>query len=250
MKAESKSIEKFPLDPAERLDVIIDFSSLAGQTVTLKTEELTLAGDREIFKEDVMEFRVGEFPLKKKDRSVIPDILRPFEKIEESMATKTRRILFTDSMDLYGRLALTLNNLRYHHPATEMPEFDSMEIWEFANTVFNPDAPLGIPPNISHPIHLHLVQFQILNRQRIDVDKFNGEDWANGVPTEDFGEIIPIYESEKGWKDTVRVEPGTITRIIVHFKNYTGDYVWHCHILEHEDHDMMRPLRIIKKYND
>jgi spore coat protein A, manganese oxidase len=155
MRAESKSIEKFPLDPAERLDVIIDFSSLAGQTVTLKTEELTLAGDREIFKEDVMEFRVGELPLKKKDRSVVPDILRPFEKLEESMATKTRKILFTDSMDLYGRMALTLNNLRYHHPATEMPEFDSVEIWEFASTVFDPNEPLGIPPNITHPIHHH-----------------------------------------------------------------------------------------------
>jgi hypothetical protein len=73
-------------------------------------------------------------------------------------------------MDLYGRIALTLNHLRYHDPAAEMPEFASIEIWEFTKTVFVPGRPLGIPPNITHPIQL--LQSQIFDRQRLDLSKF------------------------------------------------------------------------------
>jgi spore coat protein A len=59
------------------------------------------------------------------------------------------------------------------------------------------------------------------------------------------GPIISVSAAEAGWKDTVRVEPGQVTRIIVPFEGYVGRYVWHCHILEHEDNDMMRPFDVI-----
>lgn len=244
----SQSIEKFALDPSERLDVIIDFSGLAGQTITLRTEELDLQGNPETFKEDVMQFRV-ELPLKGVDQSVIPGELRHFEKLDEDMAIKTRRIVMTQDLDAQGRIMLSLNHNMFGDPATEMPEYDTIEIWELASDIFVPGAPLGIPPNITHPIHLHLVQFQILDRRPIDLSKFNQNAWING-DNQAIGNPENPDPSEIGWKDTVRVDPGKVTRIIVHFKNYTGEYVWHCHILEHEDHDMMRPLRIIKKFCD
>ena len=59
------------------------------------------------------------------------------------------------------------------------------------------------------------------------------------------GPATPPEPYEAGWKDTVRADPGMVTRIIVRFEGYTGRYVWHCHILEHEDRDMMRPIVIM-----
>lgn len=90
--------------------------------------------------------------------------------------------------------------------------------------------------------HLHLVQFQILNRQPFDTALFNRtqELVFTGPP-------VPPAPNERGWKDTVRSEAGKVTRIIVRFGPYTGRYVWHCHLLEHEDYDMMRPLEVFSK---
>lgn len=255
---ESQSIEKFPLDSSERIDLIIDFSNLQpGDKIKLQTEEpLPPLGPGP----EVMEFRV--VPLKgNEDNSVFPLKLRPFEKLKEKMAIKTRRIVLSEETDMYGRIMLTLNDKMFGDPATETPEYDSIEIWEIAH-------PLRNPP-IIHPIHLHLVQFQILNRQLFNFQTSDLKQWIKGDPSNPGIDYIPfppdadsdprkrgLDPSELGWKDTVRVEPGPdantgkVTRIIVHFKNFTGDYVWHCHRLEHEDHDMMRPLRVIKKYCD
>ena len=61
------------------------------------------------------------------------------------------------------------------------------------------------------------------------------------------GPAIPPAPTESGWKDTVRAEPGVITRIIIPFEGFTGRYVWHCHILEHEDNEMMRPYEVVAK---
>jgi spore coat protein A len=56
---------------------------------------------------------------------------------------------------------------------------------------------------------------------------------------------VPPDPVEAGWKDTVRADPGMVTRIIARFEGYPGRYVWHCHILEHEDNEMMRPYDVI-----
>lgn len=263
-------LKSFPLDPAERIDVVVDFSNLQpDDKITLETGEVDPpAGPGPT----VMEFRVVK--LKGKDKSVIPDVLRPIEKLEKSI--KTRRVYLSQDTDFYGRTMLTLNNSMFEDPATEKPEYDSIEIWEIAN-------PLILPRNVSHPIHLHLTQFQILERQLFKFSTFDPDKWIKGDPLDPGIEYIggpippdpseggaippdPIEKGQRAWKDTVRVEPGrqiedppgsgkfietgNVTRIIVHFKNFSGEYVWHCHILEHEDHDMMRPLRIIKKYCD
>jgi spore coat protein A len=58
-------------------------------------------------------------------------------------------------------------------------------------------------------------------------------------------ESVPPEPNEAGWKDTVRADPGMVTRIIVRFEGYGGRYVWHCHMLEHEDNEMMRPYEVV-----
>lgn len=94
----------------------------------------------------------------------------------------------------------------------------------------------------SHPIHLHLVRFQIVDRRPFDAPTYLR--WGKfrfGGPA------VPPHPSEAGWKDTVRAEPSMLTRIIIRFEGYTGRYVWHCHVLEHEDNEMMRPYDVIAK---
>ncbi|HPZ53361.1 MAG TPA: multicopper oxidase domain-containing protein, partial [Clostridia bacterium] len=91
-----------------------------------------------------------------------------------------------------------------------------------------------------HPIHIHLIQFQVLDRIPFDVDAHNrnGQIRFTGSP-------VPPEPQEAGWKDTIATPPGFITRLIMKFAPYTGRYVYHCHILEHEDYDMMRALDVL-----
>jgi len=80
-------------------------------------------------------------------------------------------------------------------------------------------------------MHMHLVMFQVLDRQYFEVID------NQVVPV---GEPILPASNEAGWKDTVMCHPNQITRVITRFENYTGRYSYHCHILEHEEHEMMR----------
>ncbi|GAB6085755.1 multicopper oxidase family protein [Alkaliphilus crotonatoxidans] len=215
------SLKTLNLDPAERADIIIDFSRFRGQSIRLINDI------DDPHTSQVMEFKVL-LPLKGKDTSEIPNELYHIDPIMPQMATKERFLTLSGSTDRFGRPMLLLNNHMWHDPATEKPFLDSIEIWSFVNLTAFP-----------HPMHLHLVQFQILDRIPFDVDHYNstGEIKYTGAP------IAPL-ESERGWKDVVRATAGQVTRIIAHFSQ-AGDYVWHCHILEHEDHDMMRPLQVV-----
>jgi spore coat protein A len=114
---------------------------------------------------------------------------------------------------------------------SERIEVDTVEIWRIINTI--DDDP--------HPIHVHLVDFQILDRQPFDVSQF--QKTGNLIFT---GPPIPPDPYEMGLKDTVRTPFGYVTSIIARFGPFTGRYVWHCHMLEHEDHEMMRPIEVFK----
>jgi spore coat protein A len=92
----------------------------------------------------------------------------------------------------------------------------------------------------AHPIHLHLVRFQILDRRRFDTFAYQNQNVLRYT-----GGATPPEPCEAGWKDTVRADPGMVTRIVIPFEGYLGRYVWHCHILEHEDNEMMRPYEVI-----
>jgi spore coat protein A len=91
-----------------------------------------------------------------------------------------------------------------------------------------------------HPIHLHMVRFQILDRRHIDVFDYTSANKLRYTSPP----VMP-EANEMGWKDTVRVNSGTVTRIIVPFVGYAGRYIWHCHILEHEENEMMRPYEVL-----
>jgi FtsP/CotA-like multicopper oxidase with cupredoxin domain len=90
----------------------------------------------------------------------------------------------------------------------------------------------------AHPMHVHEVVFEVVNRQDIFVNE--ADQTVQVVP----GSVpIPVEPWETGFKDTVIAYPGQVTRIKAQFNN-PGQFVWHCHIVEHEDNEMMRPFRI------
>jgi spore coat protein A len=233
-------LRRVTLAPAERADLIIDFSASAGEQIILKNDSF-----------NVMQFRVAKPQHKNsapnenkdnknknkdnkkdKDTSVLPLALRPVPKIPESAAVQTRNLTLVEIDDQVQRpVTMLLNNAHWNMPVTENPVLDSTEIWNLINLTDD-----------SHPIHLHLVRFQILDRRSIDVSAY----WTTGK-LKFFGPPIPPDPSEAGWKDTVRADPAMLTRIIIPFAGYPGRYVWHCHILEHEDNEMMRPYDVIAK---
>jgi spore coat protein A len=148
-------------------------------------------------------------------------------------AVNTRQLGLFEMTDQYGRLEPMLGTvqdgpLHFDQPVTETPLLGDVELWE----VFNVSAD-------THPIHLHGVSFQILDRQKFtaDVDEETGA--ISNIRL--IGTASPPPANEAGWKDTAQMSPGEVTRILVQF-NKPGKYVWHCHILSHEDHDMMRPF--------
>ena len=125
---------------------------------------------------------------------------------------------------------MLLNKTPWHMPITERPVLGTTEIWELVNLTDD-----------VHPIHLHMVKFQILDRRR-----FDGFQYMTAGTLRYTGPAMAPEANELGWKDTVRVNAKTVTRIIVPFEGYAGRYVWHCHILEHEDNEMMRPYEVVK----
>jgi spore coat protein A, manganese oxidase len=114
---------------------------------------------------------------------------------------------------------------------SEVIEVGTVEIWRFINVI--DDDP--------HPIHVHLVDFQILERQPFDVAHFQRTGKLMFT-----GPAVPPEPNEMGLKDTVQTPFGYVTSIIARFGPFTGRYVWHCHMLEHEDYEMMRPFEVVK----
>jgi spore coat protein A len=201
------------LGPGERADIVLDFSSQPGKEVYLRTSVAV-----------VMQFRVSG--KNTGDSSTLPETLRPAPRISESAAILTRELTIADYQNRLGRSSvMLLNGAHWNMPVTEKPVLNSTEIWSFINLTDD-----------SHPIHLHLVRFQLLDRTPFDlaVYQLTRKIVLTGPPLE-------LAAGELGWKDTVRVDPMTITRIILKFEGFRGKYVWHCHMLEHEDNEMMRP---------
>lgn len=215
------------LDPAVRVDVIIDFSQYEGQNVTLKNN-LGPNADPNDETDDIMQFRVS-LPLSGEDKSIIPRHLSQIPSLKQNNIQAIRNLKLVGTDDEYGRPLLVLDNKKWMDPITEKPTLGSTEIWSLINVT-----------GFSHPIHIHLIQFQVLDRQPFDLDNYNRD--GSIILT---GSATAPLPNEQGWKDTIAAPSAQITRVIAKFEPYTGDYVWHCHILEHEDYDMMRPFTII-----
>jgi FtsP/CotA-like multicopper oxidase with cupredoxin domain len=322
----------------ERIEVVVDFSRWAGKSLLLRNKAKTPypAGATVNSKTtgQIMQVRVAPSPVAvpgwappagplNPDLAVFPSITQP--------VVKVRSLTLNEWMGVGQPLMMTENNTKWPHEhmgmpgmidpmtvETEYPKLGTTEVWEIINTTAD-----------THPIHLHLVQFQLISRQKYNVAKWNktyfaafgGMDPAMmepmgppfsyepdgaGVfrpnpayakpgakpvaPLPAYGrtfslaagrlpvtvaapsviggnpDIAPFLSGavmwappeERGWKDTVKMNPGEVTRILVRFSpnDNTADfpfdataepgYVWHCHILDHEDNEMMRPYHVIR----
>lgn len=206
------------LAPAERTDFLLDFSPFAGQNLVLATDGFEL-----------MQFRVANSTPAVPS---LPQTLRSVQHTPESAAIRTRRLTLDEIMDpVQQSMGMLLNRTRWSAPITENPTLDTIEIWELINLTED-----------THPIHLHLVRFQLLERRPFDVFLYQDKAQLRYI-----GPPRPVSPVEAGWKDTVRAESGEVTRIIVKFESYAGRYVWHCHIAEHADNQMMRPFEVVAK---
>jgi spore coat protein A len=205
--------------------VIVDFTGLEGQTITL--QNTAPDGDPETTGQ-VMQFWVV-LPQQSEDESRVPDQIPGFMFLSTLNARVQRDITLSDRPDEFGRTMLLLEGVRWEDPISVTPRLGTTEVWRLINL---DDSP--------HPIHVHLVQFQIINRQAFDVAAYfqTGKLLFTDDP-------IPPLADEQGWKDTVRSPPGFVTNIIMRFEDFPGQFPFHCHILEHEDHDMMRPYEVV-----
>lgn len=215
--AEPVALKSLALTPGERADLILDFSGHAGEELYLKHAA-----------SPILQIRVSKQTAQ--HGSSVPARLRPIRRMAESEAVKTRELTLDHHLDASGRATLMLlNGAHYSMPVTEKPVLNSIEIWTLVNLTDD-----------THPIHLHLVRFQILDRRRFDFEAYRqtGKLVFTGPP-------VPPEPHESGWKDTVRADVLMATRIIIKFEGFKGRYVWHCHVLEHEDNEMMRPYEVL-----
>ncbi|MDR3444062.1 MULTISPECIES: multicopper oxidase domain-containing protein [unclassified Dyella] len=205
------------LYPAERADVIVDFSGMDGKQAQLRQQ-----GDA------IMEFRVRDRG--RKDTSAVPATLRTIERMAEASAVRDRVLTLGEQDDAGGSpMMMMLGGKHWSAPITEDPRQNTTEIWSMVNLTGD-----------AHPMHLHLVRFQVLERRPFDLFV-----WNESKTLKYTGPAIPPAPEEMGWKDTVRADPGMVTRIIAKFEGEPGRYVWHCHLLEHEDNEMMRPFQLL-----
>jgi spore coat protein A len=212
-------LRRITLAPGERADVIIDFKDYKGRQILLHSDNYT-----------ILQFRITQTPVA--NDTPIPAKLRTIARIPEESAIKIRWLTLEgggDSDDPTSTQNMLLNGTPWRAPVTETPRLNTVEIWSLINLTDD-----------SHPIHLHLVRFQILDRRSFDLFTY----FNSGKLLYTDAAVTP-EANEAGWKDTVRAEPGMVTRIIIQFEGFAGRYVWHCHVLEHEDNEMMRPYDIL-----
>ena len=268
-------------EPGSRYDIVFDFSDLAGQRVIMEN----IGGDAPFggaFGDDLEP--EDYFPNRQTDRIMAFDVTIPkttnvddnfdngsaialspaaYEGTVELTEPTVRKVALFEGTDEFGRLQPLLGTfgdgtdengvvvsewkaIAWHLPTTENPDLDTTEVWEIYN--FTGDA---------HPVHLHLVNFEIMDRNEITfsdegtpqaVLQHNGE-YGEAPSINNVAEGDPVNLGpddgyvENAPKDMVTALPGQVTRIKASFDK-PGRYVWHCHILSHEDHEMMRVLHI------
>jgi spore coat protein A len=124
---------------------------------------------------------------------------------------------------------------RFEDTTTFFPMLHEPEIWRLVNLTGD-----------THPIHVHLDAFQVLDRHPATIEQPEGANATVHIGhAPDDGIPHVLDDNERGLKDTVRVNPNEVVDIVVRFDVFCGRYMYHCHILEHEDHDMMRPFVVM-----
>ena len=239
---------KILMGPAERADIIVDFTNVPVGSYVLGNvgpdepfgggvpdEDFDVADPGSTGQ--VMEFRVG--PALASDPSTPPQFLQ-LPVIASLTGGTTLPLALIEMMSMYpgfdgpaeAMLGVVKDGVPEHKmwsdDITENPNPGDTEVWEFYNTTAD-----------AHPMHIHEVFFQVVNREPLVLD----EEGEVVVPLLLSGAPQPPEAWENGFKDTVIAYPGQVTRVRLRFGS-SGQFVWHCHIVEHEDNEMMRPYRI------
>jgi spore coat protein A len=233
--------------PAERADVIVDFAEFAGQALVLRNVKLPagVVSPASPHLPLIMLFRVGTTITSPRPAPIptsLPGSLPRF-----GTPARERYITLEEVLDEDGEpIRSVIDGLRFDDPVTIQVPAGAVEDWLLINLSAD-----------THPIHLHLPQFQVVSRRPLDLEGYQAaldEARAIGEPHPDpapfyTGGPLPLQTDDRGFKDTVSANPGVVTRIRSPFdlpKGVTGTqkYVFHCHILEHEDNDMMRPYEV------
>ena len=238
---------------AERADVIVDFTNVPVGNYVLGNvgpDEPFGGGepDEDFDTADpdttgqIMQFRV--VPAIDADTTTPPQFLQLRAITPLPAATRTRQLALIEKAGegvdaegnpvegpieaLLGTVAdgVTIER-KWMEPVTENPRVGDTEVWEIYNTTAD-----------AHPMHIHEVTFAVVNREGLAVEN---EEVVQPIQLD--GNITPAEAWETGFKDTVIAYPGQVTRVKAQFKT-PGQFVWHCHIVEHEDNEMMRPYRI------
>jgi len=262
-------------EPGSRYDIVVDFSdpALAGKRVIMTN----ILGDAP-FGGDLpdLDCAVGDvFCERQTDRVMAFDVVLPMDnavadnfdpaaiatfttwKGNNNAVDRVRKVALFEGSDEYGRLQPLLGTaeptvdalgntvngaIPWHMPTTENPALGSTEVWEIYNATMD-----------AHPVHVHLVNFEVLGRQAYTADSIpqptmqhNGL-LGTGARLENIvlGADVTVGPEfvENAPKDMVTALPGQVTRIKATFDK-PGRYVWHCHILSHEDHEMMRVMHV------
>jgi spore coat protein A len=233
------------LAPAERADVLVDFSKFAGRALVLKNHRATQpVSNPAPSLEQVMQIRVGT-TVSQEGPLAIPSSL-PGRWALLGDPVRTRYITLNEVDPEEVEWYLNINGVRFDaDPVTEAPSVGTIEDWVFINMSGD-----------THPMHMHLVTFQVVGRTPFDVEAFElaygGPDGVpGGIDPTPFatGPMQPPEPDERGFKDTVKANPGSFTTIRAKFElpaqvTTPQTYVYHCHIVEHEDNDMMRPFTV------
>jgi len=253
--------------PGERADIIVDFSALPAGTklIMRNTAKAPFPGGAPVDAKTtgrVMQFTVTNAPAVAP--TPLPATLTTMPVLTPNAAARTLTLI--EVMGALGPTSILLDGQAWMSTTSELPRVGSTEDW----IIVNPTAD-------THPIHLHLVQFEVISRQTFQVSKYM-KAWtaANGMMLPLMRPTVPVAvtpyltgkaqapaANELGWKDTVQVPSGSVTIIRVRFapqnapltttpgtNAYPFDptagpgYVWHCHILDHEDNEMMRPYSV------
>ena len=239
------AVKKMVLAPAERADVLVDFTKFAGATLMIQNHKPQKpVSNPAPSLQPVMQIRVGR-TVSHPGPTTIPSSL-PGRAASLSNPVRTRYITLNEIDPEEVEWFLNLNAVRFDaDPTTETPKVSTVEDWVFVNMTGD-----------THPMHMHLVTFQVIGRTPFDVEAYEmAYGGLNGVPggidPTPFatGPMLPPEPEERGFKDTVKANPGHFTTIRAKFELPTGvtapqNYVYHCHIVEHEDNDMMRPFTV------
>lgn len=215
------------LAPAQRIELWVDFGEWdSGQKINMVNLPSSAPDGGQEF--SVFTAEIGNT---QRETRELPESLPAHEKLDASQAVNADNPRVFELQMGMG-MSWTINNRQFEMTDVandEKVQLGDVEIWEFVNQAGGGMGMAGIAQ--PHPMHIHGLQFKILDRQIAPDEREAYQTLQEGFVDE-------------GWRDTVLVMPGERVRVLMQFVDYTGLYVYHCHNLEHEDMGMMRNYRV------